>query len=346
MRISGSDVPSAVERNLANAWLVVADEPLLAIEAGDAIRKAALGAGYSDREVVFIDQKNDWGKLTGVGQNGSLFSTRQLLEWRVAAEVGKPGSDAIKSWFEHFPPDTLVLMMMSGREVLRRKTKWVDQFESNGVVVDVKPVYANQFPRWLQQRLNQRGLRIDPDALDRLCYRLEGNLLASAQEVERLALWCEGHVTLADVEETVGDSARFDLFQLTDRALSGDAAGMLRVIRGLQAEGEPPQRMVWLLHREIHHLRALCGVGRGQIQAYGRSQRLWPARLDMLSRAANRFKRQSLDQLLVSCQQLDAMSKGRLVGDVWESAEQMLLVLAGRIAPDTLNSRLANGGGL
>lgn len=338
MRINGSDVHAAVQGPLASAWLVVADEPLLAIEAGDAIRKAALAEGYSDREVLFIDQKNDWAKLSAVGQNGSLFATRQLLEWRVDADVGKPGSDAINSWFERFPPDTLVLMMVSGREVLRRKTKWVDKFESNGVVVDVKPVYPNQFSRWLQQRLTQRQLRIDPEALYRLSYRLEGNLLAAAQEVERLALWCDGHVTLQHVEDTVGDSARFDLFQLTDRALAGDAAGALRVVRGLQAEGEPPQRMVWLLHREIHHLRNLCGMGRGQMQTYGRSQRLWPARLDMLSRAANRFERDVLNRLLVNCQHLDAMSKGRLVGDVWAAAERVLLVLSGRMSPKVLAS--------
>ena len=331
MRIGAAEVPRVAAKELPPAWLIAADEPLLAIEAADSVRTEARKQGYTEREVLFIDQRSDWTKLAGAGHSGSLFATRQLLEWRVATEVGKPGSDAIAQWLEHFPPDTCLLVILPGRDPVKRRTKWVSAFEQKGVVVDIKPIYDNQFGAWLKTRLRQRGLEISAEALHRLSYRLEGNLLAAAQEIERLSLWCDGRVEVDEVEELVGDSARFDPFQLTDRALSGDAGATVRVLRGLRAEGAPPPRVVWLIHRELSHLLALSGKGRAAASEYGRQQRLWPARLDMLMRATRRFTRPDLLTMMQHCQRLDAMSKGRADGDVWATAERLLLSIAGRL---------------
>jgi DNA polymerase-3 subunit delta len=331
VRIAQESLAGALARGLRSAYLVTGAEPLLIGEACDLIRKAARAAGYSERELHFLDRGFDWARLMSGAANLSLFGDRRLIELRLAGPIDTAASRALTELAERPPADALVLV--SGE--LERKSlqaAWVEAFERAATLVMTRPVTREELPRWIEGRLGERGVTLDAAAARLLAERVEGNLLAAQQEVERIALaWPGGSLDQAAVAALVADSARYDVFELATAAFTGDAARALRILGGLRAEGQEPPLLLWAL---LSDLRALSRVAsrltrtRSIDEAF-RAERVWASRQQALTRALARHPRPAIDALIVAAGRADRMAKGALEGDPWLALEALVARIAG-----------------
>ena len=324
---------SALYKHLAGnelrpVYLLAGEEHLLLLEAADALRARARELGYAEREVLDVDANFDWNALAQAGASMSLFATRRMIDLRLP--TGKPGKDGAAALIEycgHAPPDTILLITCT-QWSKAHETAWVAAVEKAGMLVPVWPLKPEQLPDWISQRMASRGLKPDRAAIDALAERIEGNLLAAAQEIDKLALLHGGKPLDAEtLEELVADSARFDVFKLADAALAGDAARALRVLAGLRAEGEQvPGLMGWVLN-QLQLLARLAAAG-GNIAAAFRAERIWPARETHYRKALARADRAHWEACLLQAARVDRISKGRGFGDAWRELERLLVAMA------------------
>lgn len=331
MRIAQESLASALARGLRSAYLVTGAEPLLIGEACDQIRQAARRDGYADRELHFLDRGFDWNGLIADTSNLSLFARRRLIELRLAGPIDAAASRALTDLAERPPPDTLLLV--SGE--LERKSlqaAWVQAFEKAAALLVTRPVGREELPRWIAERLARHGVSFEPSAARLLADRVEGNLLAAQQAVERIALVMPGATLDADaVAALVADSARFDVFELATAAFAGEAARALRILAGLRAEGQEPPLLLWAV---LADLRALSRVAnrlqrtRSLDEAF-RAERVWASRQPALRAATPRLPRDEIDALLAQAARVDQIAKGALKGDPWMALEALVARIAG-----------------
>ena len=331
MRIAQESLAAALARGLRSAYLVTGTETLLIGEACDQIRAAARSAGYADRELHFIERGFDWNRLMAATANLSLFGDRRLIELRLAGAIDVVASRSLAELAERPPPDTLLLV--SGE--LERKSQqaaWVQAFERSAALVLVRPVGREELPRWIAARLAARGVTLSEAAARLVAERVEGNLLAAQQEVERIALaFPGGTLDEAAVASLVADSARYDVFELATAAFAGDATRALRILAGLRAEGQEPPLLLWAL---LSDLRALSRVAhrmqrtRSADEAF-RAERVWVSRQPALRAALPRLAPAAIDMLLVAAARVDRMAKGALAGDPWLALEALVARIAG-----------------
>ena len=331
MRIAQESLAGALARGLRSAYLVTGAEPLLIGEACDLIRQAARKAGYADREIHFLERGFDWNRLMTGAANLSLFGERRLIELRLAGSLDAAASRSLIELAERPPADTLVLV--SGE--LERKAlqaAWVQGFERAAVLVMTRPVDREELPGWIASRLADRGVTLDAPASRLLAERVEGNLLAAQQEIERIALALPGGaLDEAAVAALVGDSARYDVFELATAAFAGEAVRALRILAGLRAEGEEPPLLLWAL---LADLRALSRVAQRlthtrSIDEAFRAERVWPSRQSALRAALPRLSRPAIDSLILAAARADRMAKGALAGDPWLALEALVARIAG-----------------
>ncbi|HEY2201997.1 MAG TPA: DNA polymerase III subunit delta, partial [Solirubrobacteraceae bacterium] len=242
LKLTADSLAGQLAHTLLPAYLVSGDEPLQAAEAADAIRARAREAGFSEREVHFIERAGDWDDVRGSAANLSLFGARRLVEIRLASgKAGVAGNAALLALLKIRDPDTLFLVLTPRLDRDAQSTEWVRTLEAHGAWVQVWPVDAQRFSGWLKGRARKLGLELDAQALELLAARTEGNLLAAHQELSKLALLgARGAVTADAVLAGVGDSARFDVFQLGEAVLGGQTPRALRMLAGLRAEGTEP----------------------------------------------------------------------------------------------------------
>ena len=331
-------VPESLARELAGrdlrpAWLVAGDEPLLVGETADQIRARARALGYGQRDVLFAERGFDWGVVLAETRAMSLFAERRILEIRLPTP--KPGVDGSKVLAEVVrapAADVLLLVITDKVEWADRSSAWVKAFEEHGGFVEIEQLTPERLPAWLVERLARVGLTAEPDALQLLAERCEGNLVAAHQEIERLALLSgPGRLDFDTVESAVANSARFTLYQLGEAALSGDAARTTRVLDGLAAEGEEPTLVLWSLAEE---LRAL-------LQWQPNPARGAPARLfrggrrrqSLLGEAARRLPRPRVRELLLDAAHADAVIKGGRRGEPWSELLRVAVGIAGASLP-------------
>ena len=302
MKIRPEQLKAQLERELLPAWLVAGDEPLLATEAADLVRARARALGFEERLQVFIDRSaGPWEEALAATQTRSLFATRRILEIRMPG--GKPGHGAATlQKLVAAAGDDLLLIVHTGR--LDRDAQgaaWVRAIEERGASVTVYPVDAAAFPGWIGARLRAAGLTASEAALRLLADSCEGNLLAAAQEVEKLLLRHGPGAQLeeATLAESLSDSARFSVFKLGEAIAARDAARALRMLAGLRAEGTEELLVLWWLVRAMH---AQAGSAR-------------PA---SMARAVRRAAR------------ADRMAKGRAQGDPWDELMLLTAELCGR----------------
>lgn len=242
MQLKPAQLTQHLSQSLASSYLISGDEPLIVQECADAVRRAAKEAGCSERQCIVINHKDDWIELGHAAGSLSLFAERKLIEIQLPS--GKPATEGSKALLEYLEGGSDdVLLIVSGRiDKASQKSKWYTGLDRAGVVMQVWPVAAAELPTWLQSRMHAVGLQVDQDAITLLAERLEGNLLAAAQEVEKLKLLHgENPITASMVTDTVSDNARYDAFRLVDVALSGNARGAVRTLRGLKAEAVQPR---------------------------------------------------------------------------------------------------------
>ena len=331
-QLRADQLAGQLQQSLAPVYFVHGDETLLVNECADAIRAAARAQGYAERQVFSVEAGFDWNSLRAASDSLSLFAERRVLELRLPS--GKPGRDGtqiLRDYAGRPAADTLLLIVSGKLESAARRSKWVLALEQAGVSIAIWPIEAAQLPGWIDRRMRAHGMRASREALQLIAERVEGNLLAAAQEIEKLyLLHGSGELDVDTVAELVADSARYDVFGLVDAALAGDAGHVQRILSGLRAEGVDPVLVLWALVREI---RTLTTMAR-QLQSSGLAQvlvshQVWDKRKPLVSAALQRIRGRQWWHLLQRCAQLDRVIKGRAAGSAWDELLQLALSLAG-----------------
>jgi DNA polymerase III subunit delta len=290
-------------QQLLPAYLISGDEPLLVEEAADAVRARARAAGFTEREVFFIERSSSvWEAVQQTARARSLFAARRMVEIRLpSGRPGSAGAAALLRLLEAAGDELLMLVITEKLEREAQGSEWVQALQSRGAWVSVWPVDRTRLPQWLRARFRDVGLEADEEAIALLSMRCEGNLLAARQEVDKLALLLPrgARVGLSEAVSGSADSARFDVFRLGEAVRAGEAARALRVLSGLYAEGTEPVLVLWSLVRELHG-------------AQGAGRRLPFARLAARASRADR------------------MAKGLLVGEVWDELALLAVELTGQ----------------
>ncbi|MDE2052429.1 MAG: DNA polymerase III subunit delta [Gammaproteobacteria bacterium] len=314
MKLTSDSLGSHLERQLLPAYLVSGDEPLLTGEAVDAIRARARAGGFSEREVHFLERGSDWDDVRASAGNLSLFGSRRLLELRLpTGRAGAAGNNALLTLLERDDPDTLLLILTPRLDRDAQGAQWFKALESRGGWVPVWPVEADKLVAWLRGRCRRLRLEVDEEALALLAERTEGNLLAAHQELEKLRLLAPaGTITVDTVLASVADSARFDVFRLSEAVLEGEADRALRVLAGLRSEGTEQTLVLWALTKA---LRDLWGA---VANPAGRARGGWQRQSAALDRAVRRAPRLSFRALTLRAARADRMIKGRLQGNAWD----------------------------
>ena len=322
-----------LERTLAPVYVVHGDEPLLALEAGDAIRAAARRAGCDEREVFVADAQFRWDAFRANNANLGLFGTRRLVDLRIP--TGKPGIEGAKvleACAADPNPDNVTLVTLPKLDRAAQSSAWFTALARAGVEVPVWPVEREELPRWIAARLAKQGQKAAPETLAFLAESSEGNLLAARQEIEKLALVLPPGMLEHDaVVDAVADVARYDVGALSEAWLTGDGARAVRILTVLRDEGETPVLPVWQLAEDVHALAIVQGLVAQRIPAASavRQARVWGRRAAAMERAATRVPRDVAPSLVPALARLDAMSKGLGHADPWEALEAAALVLAG-----------------
>jgi len=333
MQLKPAQLAADLQRRLAPIYLLHGDEALLQIEAADAIRSAARAAGYEDRQVLVAESGFKWDDFAASHQNLSLFGGRGVIDLRLS--TGKPGIEGAKqleAYAQRPSPDHLLLISAPGLDRATRESKWFSALDAAGLVIAIPTLEREDLPAWISARLAVNGQKAGADTLQMLADRCEGNLLAAQQEIAKLALLLPpGDLALDAVESVVTRVARYDIVQLSEAMLLGDAKRYCHVLAGLEAEGEGAPLIVWQLSEDLH---ALCSVlaaarqGTAIAQAI-RSARVWGRRQAAMEVAARRVEPALLGQLIPEIARLDALAKGLGQDDLWSALRGFGLRLAG-----------------
>lgn len=314
--------------HLAPVYLLAGAE-LLVLEAADALRARSRELGYTEREVLEVGAHFDWDNLARAAAGMSLFATRRLIDLRLP--TGRPGVDgakAITAYCADPPPDvTLLITAMEWSN--KHDGAWSKKLDAAGMQVVLNAPWPNEWNAWVGARLGSRGLSATPDAIALLAERVEGNLLAAAQEVDKLAVLRAGDTSRIDadtMESLVADSARFDVFKLTDAAFSGDAARALRILAGLRSEGD---ELIALMGWLVNQLQVVLRLANARdFGAQAKAERLWGGREQVFRQALRRGPREHWLACLVRAARIDRLAKGRETGDAWREAERLVAAIA------------------
>ena len=333
MKINFNQLNGHLQRKLASIYVVAGDEPLSVMEAQDAIRARAREQGYTGRERFEVTRSFDWDELLAASDSLSLFAEQRILELHMpTGKPGDAGGKALRRLAAAPPPDTLLLVVCGKLESNTPKTKWFTELTGAGVYVPVWPVELKDLPGWIDRRMARLGMKPDADAAELLAERVEGNLLACAQEIDKLFLMCgKGPVSLDDILESVADSARFDVFRLADAALAGDAGRAVRILDGLRDEGVDAVPVLWSLTREVRALGLMAGqMAAGQaLPAVLAAARVWDKRKDAVGRALQRHRVPAWQGFLADCGRIDRACKGQRAGSPWDELLQLTLEISG-----------------
>lgn len=330
MKLFPERLPARLEKQLDAVYLVAGQEPLLIEEACDAIRRAARQGGVDERIVLEADARFDWQQLDSATETSSLFASRRLLEVRLpTGKPGREGGAALRERAEAAGDDVL-LVKCDDWEFRNESTAWVKALEAAGLYVPCWKIKPAQLPRWIGERLRARGVSADDAACRFLAERLEGNLLAAAQEIERLALlFGKRRLDVEQVREAVADSARFDSFRLVELVFAGQAGAALRCIRGLREADTPMPLIVGALARELQTIGDFQKLSQRMPAARAFSALgVWKSRQRPIADAAGRLQPDSVRAALASLSELDALSKSRHKIEFWVRLERLTVSLA------------------
>lgn len=331
MRLRAEQLSRHLQDTLAPAYLISGDEPLLLGEAGDAIRKAARAAGHDNREVMDAGSGFDWNTLLAEAASFSLFAEKKIIDLRIpGGKPGREGGQALAEYCANPPPDTLLMLTLPKLDRQQQNSKWFKAIEKLGVVLQVWPIAQEKLPAWIEQRMRAVGLQPTPDAIALLAERIEGNLLAAHQEIDKLRLLHEGgRIDAAALAEAVADSARYDVFDLVDSALRAELPRCLHILEGLRGEGIAAPIVLWALHREISQLASVAlDSARGLSTDHAMTRaRIWDKRKPLARQALARLRPTQWLGLLDDCQAVDSAIKGGDPRDPWLLLEEMLVEL-------------------
>ncbi len=333
MRIRLNQLEGRLKDNLASVYFVSGDEPLQVGESADTIRTFASKAGYTTREVFQVEKGFNWNHFDYATDSLSLFGDKRILDLRLPS--AKPGNDGAKALLKYAenPPDDSILLVTAGKVAASsQKSKWFQALDKNGVILQVWPLEGKQLREWLKQRMMRRGLQTDEVGLVYLASRVEGNLLAAAQEIEKIfILHGAGNIAGGTLAELVANSARFDVFKLMDTVLHGDAVRASKILFNLKQEGIAPPIILWGLMKETR-LLVKMSVKKNQGQSLShiiREHNVWEKRKPLVIRALGRLRTQELKRILKQGAQSDRIMKGIDKGDSWDALLTVCMGLCG-----------------
>ncbi len=334
MKLKPEQLEQHLQQGVKPVYLVSGDEPFQSDMACRQIREAARAQGYSEREQFHVDANFDWDQLQASASNLSLFAEKKLMDLRLPAgkSPGVPGGKALVAWVDAGNTETLLLISMGKLDKKQQQAKWFKALDKAGAVLQIWPVDAAKMPGWIQARMQSRGMQPDEDAVALLAERLEGNLLAADQELEKLRLLCgEGKVDAEQVEAAVFDSARFDVFALVDAALLGETQRMLRIFSGLRGEGLEAILVLWAFTREIRSMSGMAWqVAQGNSVEQVLSQyRVWSNRKAPVSAGLHRHTLRRWQGMLYQAASVERVLKGRAAGAPWDELVQLGMKIAG-----------------
>lgn len=333
MRLKSEQLDGALKK-LAAVYLVSGDEPLQLGESADAIRKAAKDAGYNTREVFSVETGFEWNELLVAADSLSIFADKKLIDLRMpAAKPGTEGAKVLSEYCQRLPEDSILLITTAKLTAATLKSKWCQSIDRVGVIVQVWPLEGVNLIQWLQRRARKRGLQIEQNGLNVLASRIEGNLLAASQEIEKLyILHGEGVISKQAVEDAVTDSARFDVFKLTDCVLAGRVSRAIKILNGLKAEGIAAPVVLWALARETRmliNIKIALGQGQNKDLVFKKNG-LWDKRKQLVNAVLPRMEMNDLQQALLLSSKIDRQIKGQERGDCWESLLSLCLLFPSR----------------
>jgi DNA polymerase-3 subunit delta len=314
-------------------YLIAGPEILRVLEAADAVRAQARAQGIGEREVFDADGRDfDWNTLDASFNAPSLFSARRLIEVRLpSGKPGKEGAEVISAFCANPPPD-VILLITAGEWSKAHQGKWADAVARAGVIAIAWSIKPHELSGWIESRLRAKGLRADRTAVQVLTDRVEGNLLAAAQEIDKLALLAEGKtLDAATMESLVADAARYDVFRLTDAMLAGQADHVSRMLAGLRAEGDVVAGLMPMVVKELLRTAALSRVQArgGNLGAEMKAQGIWETKQAPFKRALQRHASPARwDRFVAEASRIDRIAKGRGDGDAWVAMERLLLAVA------------------
>jgi DNA polymerase-3 subunit delta len=334
MRLKSEQLAGSLQKSLGAVYLISGDEPLQIVELSDAIRHAAKRAGFLEREIFSTDTGFEWSEITTSSQSMSIFGYKKVIDLRVpTANFGNEGAKTLISYCEKLPVDTVLLITCGKLNAAAMKTKWFEAVDKVGVTIHVKPLEGDELLQWLQHRLQQRGLNTDRAGLALLAERIEGNLLAASQEIEKLyVLYGASALKQAQIFDVVADSSRYDVFKLIDAILAANENRIFKILEGLQAEGIAPPVVLWALMREA---RTLCKVkielseGKSKDIVF-RNNQIWDKRIGLVEKAIKRLSHTKLFEILTLSAKADRQAKGQESGNVWETILAVCLLFTGK----------------
>lgn len=333
MQLKGEQLAAHLERELKPVYTVYGDEPLLVVEAADAIRACARSRGFDEREVLSALPGFDWTQLHHAAGNLSLFGGRKLIDLRIPS--GKPGRDGSAALAEYCArsasPDTLLLVTLPGLDWKEEKAVWLGALAEAGAAVKLTPPNLAELPAWLAGRLRRQQQNADSEGLRFIAERVEGNLIAAHQEIQKLALlYPTGTLNLQQIQDAVLNVARYDLDGLREALLAGDVARLTRTLDGLRQEGEAPPLVLWAMTEEVRALAQLkAGQAQGQsLDALLREARVWGPRQALMKRALPRIDGGKANAALAHAARIDRMIKGIGSGNVWDEFLRLGLRIA------------------
>jgi DNA polymerase-3 subunit delta len=336
VNVRPDDLATRLAKELAPLYVVHGDEPLVALESGDAIRAAARQRGIEERETFVVEPHFRWDALLAANASLGLFGGRRFIDLRIpSGKPGVEGAKALEAYAADPNPDNVTLVTLPRLDKAAQGSAWFTALTARAVVVAVQPLDREALPRWIAARLARQRQKASPETLAFLADLCEGNLLAARQEIEKLALLLpEGELDHAAVEQAVADVARYDVFAASEAWLAGDAARCVRILIALQAEGDGPQLAIWSLGEDLHALAAVQAMTRDgtPTPVALRNARVWGKRQPAMERAARRLRATEVAQHLASLARIDALSKGIGRGDAWDEVIALALAMAGKPA--------------
>ncbi len=320
MQLRPEQLAAHLAKGLKALYTIHGDEPLLAQEAGDAIRAAARAAGYVERKVFAVSGAHfDWAGVLGAAQAMSLFADRQLIEIRIPnGKPGKEGSEALQRYCEALSEDVLTIVHLPRLDRQQQTSAWFAALDGAGASIRVDPVERRALPQWIAQRLAAQGQRVEDgeagvQTLAFFADRVEGNLLAAHQELQKLALlYPAGVLTFEQVEQAVLNVARYDVFKLGEAVLAGQTARVLRMLEGLRAEGEAPVLVHWTLAQDILAFkRVKDAVAHGQpLPMALKAQRIWGPKERLFERLVPLLPEHTIAHWVEAASICDGLVKG------------------------------------
>ncbi len=341
MQLRAEQLATHLQKSLLPMYWVSGDEPLLVQESTDLIRTHCRKLDFTEREQFFVESNFDWHNLQQSDSNLSLFAAKKIIELRLrSAKLDENAKSALKNYLTSPNPDNVLLIVSPKIEKATTATKWFQALEKQGAHIQIWPVDTKSLPHWIGDRLLQHGIEADREAVSLLADRVEGNLLAADQEIEKLALLLKGpgfvegtSITLDSraVAQMVANSSRYNVFTLVDATLAGDSARAIKVMQGLAADGSEPLMILAMISKEIRNLTQMAvRVEKGQsITAVMESERVWSNRKAVVKAALERLNAATLHRLLQQAMRVDHAVKGLLQTDPWRELSNLVLLMSG-----------------